>query len=341
MKRKWLALITAAVMALAMTFSLTGCGGGGGGEEELAYEGEWVSAGILKAGLPSGWINDEERMKADDEAGEYELLFNSNDANDSSTIMVFMTARRTPRVGEDTGYKTLKEVALTSIAKSDREGAEFSTQEIGDLTFGRVDMTEHISKKKEIRAFYKSGTASKENGDYDSEFTTCTVRIVGPIEEDQETVEAILSSVRLDLGSEYDEVKNALEAEPTADEPAGEIDITGATIEPPEGWNVRSSSDRNVELTNVDVLSSIVRVIYKTQTQSAKDWASSYNDNFGGGLKIDQVTIGGNTFYHLQPSEGQEYLLIDGKESGTVIEINSFSCTVDEMKPLVETLKLK
>ena len=340
MRRRWLAVITALAIALVMSFSLTGCGGGTA-EEELSFDGEWVSSGIIKAGLPAGWINEEDNLKADDETGEYSMLFDSNDANDSTTIRVFMDARRTPRVGEDTGYKTLKEVALTGIAASDREDAEFSTQEIGDLTFGRLDMVEHISKKKEIRLFYKSGTAAKENGDYDSEYTTCTVRVVGPIDEDKETVEAILDSVRLDLGSEYDEVKNALEVEPTADEPAGVLDVTGATIEPPKGWNVTSQMETSIQLTNVDVLSSKVTVRYMTQTQSAKDWASDYNKNFGGGLAIDQVKIGDNTFYHLQPAEGQEYLLIDGKESGTVIEINSYSCTVDEMKPLVETLKLK
>ncbi len=339
MKRRWLAILTAMILTVVMSFGLTGCGGGG--EEELAYEGEWVSAGILKAGLPSGWINDEERQKADDEAGEYELLFRSNDNNDDSTIMIFMSAKRVPRVGEDTGYQTLKEVALTGLAESDREDAEFTTQEIGGLTYGRIDMTEHISKDKEIRLFYKSGTAKKENGDYDSEYTTCTVRVVGPFGEDQETVDAVLDSIRLDLGSEYDDVKNGLEAEPTADEPAGVLDLTGATIEPPKGWNVKSQTETNIELTNVDVLRSSVRFTYKTQTQSAKDWASDYDKNYGGGHEIDQVKIGDNTFYHLKASDSQEFLLIDGKGSGTVIEVNCLFCTVDEAKSAVETLKLK
>ena len=217
MKRRWLAAALTIVMTVVLGFGLTACGGSA--EEQLAFEGEWVSAGILKAGLPEGWINDEDRQKADDEAGEYELLFTSNDNNDSSTVMVFINARRTPRIGEDTGYKTLREVAMAGLAKSDREDAEFTTQELGGLTFARVDMVEHISKKNEIRLFYKSGTAEKQNGDFDREYTTCTIRVVGPYLEDQETVESIIDSVRLNLGDEYtDEVKNALKAEPGAPE---------------------------------------------------------------------------------------------------------------------------
>ena len=56
MKKKLFSIALTAVMAVTLCFGLTGCGGSG--SEELGYDGEWVEAGILKAGLPAGWVND-------------------------------------------------------------------------------------------------------------------------------------------------------------------------------------------------------------------------------------------------------------------------------------------
>ena len=340
MKKKLFSIALTAVMAVTLCFGLTGCGGSG--SEELGYDGEWVEAGILKAGLPAGWVNDETRQKADDETGEYELLFMSNEANDSSTINIFISAKRNPTVGESTGYKTIKEVAMNGVTDDDRDGAEFTTQEIGGLKYGRLDFVESISKLDEIRLFYKSGDAEKSNGDYDHEFTTCNIRVVGPFAEEQETVEQVIDSVRLDLGKEYsDEVKNGLEDELTADEPAGEIDLTGFTVEPPEGWNVKSSSETMLSVTNVDILNSDVKFSYKTQTQSAKEWIEDYNENYGGDNKIDTVDIGGMTFYRIKPADDLTLLTLDGKEKGTIVDIQLISCKVKEAEPVLKTIKFK
>ncbi len=183
----------------------------------------------------------------------------------------------------------------------------------------------------------ETGEVPEEDADYCIYSADCSVS--GPYEELGDLTEQIVKSLRLNLPEEYDNA-GAMEVEATAQE-SGPVDITGATIDAPEGWNVESSSEKSVEYSNADIMYSSVDIDYMTNTQSAEEWINSYDGNFGGGNEIDQVTIGDITYYHFSPVDGQEVLTTDGTEEGTVLHIYSMSASLDEITPLLETITLK
>ena len=122
----------------------------------------------------------------------------------------------------------------------------------------------------------------------------------------------------------------------------GEIDVyEGAvTFEAPEGWTVESVNKTEAKVTKDDIKGSYVKVGFSTKTCTAEEWASKYDENYGGGNTIDQVTIGDHTFWHLCPVEGQEFLLLDGVEEGTVIKITTMKLTLEDVTPFVEILSI-
>ena len=121
----------------------------------------------------------------------------------------------------------------------------------------------------------------------------------------------------------------------------GELDVEGATVEALDGWTAEASGTKEIKFNKDGEKGAYVKINYSTKTKTAEEWAHSYDENYGGGNTIDQVTVGDYTFWHLCPVEGQEFLIVDGTEEGSVIKFSSMQLGLDDIKPIVETLKLK
>lgn len=337
--------IAALTMVAAMAITMVGCGASGNGgsadsdttkvtEETLPFDGEYQETKLLKVGVPKDWV-----YKEESNTDEYVAVkVKSQETNDENTVMLSITMQQQPN-GGSYGYDTLKETALGELTSDDRETAQLTTVDIGGRTFARVEYMSSIMNAK--RLMYVYSTANIEYADAGD--SHCKYELVnsisGPIDENLELIEQISESIRLTLPSAYDNAEEMpLEDEATA---SGTIDITGATIEAPEGWKLEDSAEKSAEYSNPDIHGSSVEFNYSTMTKSAQEWAQALDGNFGGGNTIDQVTIGENTFWHLSPVDGQDYLIIDGTEEKSVIKISTMSISLDQAKPLIETLKLK
>ena len=137
------------------------------------------------------------------------------------------------------------------------------------------------------------------------------------------------------------EATEAVTEEETTEALTGELSVEGATIEAPDGWTAEQTTAKEIKISKDDKKGAYIKINYSTNSDNAEQWAHNYDENYGGGNTIDQVTVGDYTFWHVAPVEGQEFLMIDGTEEKSVIKISSMSLGLDEFKPIVETLKVK
>ena len=47
------------------------------------------------------------------------------------------------------------------------------------------------------------------------------------------------------------------------------------------------------------------------------------------------------TFYRIKPADDLTLLTLDGKEKGTIVDIQLISCKVKEAEPVLKTIKFK
>lgn len=217
---KWLLVSS---LAVSMTMAFTACGGSSGAapasaggeaaeapqeevaEDTLPFEGDWLELQALKVGVPSGWGCEVE----EDESGYASLQIYTTEEyvsyEETATISIYVDQN-----GNLGGYgaDTIKEHTLGRVPESDREGAVFETVDIGGLTFGKAEYNSSISGDNRTEYAYISGNVEYEVGDMPYCTYTCQVSVSGPYAEQQEVIDQVVESIRLNLPAEFDEAKN-------------------------------------------------------------------------------------------------------------------------------------
>lgn len=155
------------------------------------------------------------------------------------------------------------------------------------------------------------------------------------------TTEATTAAETTEATTEATEATEAETEEETTEALTGELDVEGATIEALDGWTAEQTTSKEIKFNKDGEKGAYLKINYSTNSDNAEKWAHNFDENYGGGNTIDQVTVGEYTFWHVAPVEGQEFLIVDGTEEGTVIKFSSMRLGLDDFKPIVETLKLK
>lgn len=217
---KW---ILVSSLAVSMTMAFTACGGSGGEapasaggeaaepaqeevvEDTLSFEGEWLELQALKVGIPAGWGYEVE----DDEATYASLQIYTTEEyvsyDETATISIYLD--QNGNLGAY-GADTVKEYTLGRVPESDREGATFETVDIGGLTFGKAEYNSSISGDNRTEYAYISGNVEYAVEDMPYCTYTCQISVSGPYAEQQEMIDQVVQSVRLNLPAEFDEAKN-------------------------------------------------------------------------------------------------------------------------------------
>ena len=115
-----------------------------------------------------------------------------------------------------------------------------------------------------------------------------------------------------------------------------------AKITIPDGWVVAEYEEgKKVELNpENDSFPNVALDLHQVyDNERAKEWAQNINENYGGNCKIDQVTIGGKSFYRVEGDTEQHVCFTDLDES-TYLEVAVMFMAWDDAKPVLDAITI-
>lgn len=330
-------------LSLAMAFALSACGadksessshaGSGNatsGEQAapasktLPFDGEWVEAGALKMGKPTGWTFTFGKA----ESGEGYASVDIESADGSMRVRVGYS--ESENVGSDDG--SLEKKVRLQLTEAEYASAVFDRVEINGLTFARAVYRDRSGDAPTLY-FYTTGHDS--NG----KAAEVTITLLGSYQE-SDLVQKIANSVNVTLPENLEAVKNTIVDFETA--PGGPVELTAVKIATPDRWSVESADNRSAEFKTESVLGSVNVHAYDTATfQTSEEWSEKYNSNHGGGLTVTRETIGSIEYYRLDPADDQFILLADSPDGSMRIEVRGMHCALDEAQDLLEAIAFK